>query len=154
MDDPTPYSNPVAILFDEVIRTQGRVRSAFADVNAAIGLSSMEATVLTAIVGARSAPTVPQIGRSLSHPRQVIQRAATTLIAAGLVEAQSNPDHKRAPLLVATASGRALKAEADQRARSVTDALLQQVDAEECLRMAADLRRLRGVLEAHTKSGG
>src|SRR6266540_1759526 len=98
MRDLAPHSNPVAILLDEVIRAQGRLRSVFADVNSATGLTSMEATVLTAIVEARAAPTVPQIGRSLSHPRQVIQRAATTLIQTGLIETRPNPDHKRAPL--------------------------------------------------------
>lgn len=153
MRDQTLQSNPVAILFDEVLRAQGRLRSVFADVNSATGLTSMEATVLTAIVAARSAPTVPQIGRSLGHPRQVIQRAATTLIQAGLIETQPNPDHKRAPLLVVSASGKALKREVDARASSAADALLQHVNAEECLRIASDLRRLRGVLEAYATSG-
>jgi DNA-binding MarR family transcriptional regulator len=153
MDDMAPPPNPVAILFDEVLRTQGRLRSVFADVNSATGLTSMEATVLTAIVEARSAPTVAQVGRSLSHPRQVIQRAAASLIEAGLIETRPNPDHKRAPLLVVTARGEALKHEADVRASAAADALLQHVNAEECLRMAGDLRRLCCVLEVHAKSG-
>lgn len=152
MRDTVQQDNPVAVLFDEVLRAQGRLRSVFADVNAATGLTSMEATVLTAIVEARFAPTVPQIGRSLGHPRQVIQRAATALIAAGLVETQTNPDHKRAPLLVATARGSALKHEADAHAREASDALLQRIDAAECLRIADDLRKLRGVLEDYMKT--
>src|SRR3954454_18990450 len=127
MRDFVRRSNPLAILLDEVIRTQGRLRSVFADVNAATGLTSMEAMVLTAIVEARFAPTVPQIGRSLGHPRQVIQRAANSLIAAGLIEARSNPDHKRAPLLVATTAGKALKGEADVRAIQAATAVLERI---------------------------
>jgi DNA-binding MarR family transcriptional regulator len=152
MRDTVRQSNPLSVLFDEVLRTQGRLRSVFAGVSAATGLTSMEATVLTAIVEARFAPTVPQIGRSLGHPRQVIQRAATSLIAAGLIETRNNPDHKRAPLLVATAGGVALKDDADQRARKAADALLKHIDVTECLRMADDLRKLRGVLEEYAKS--
>src|SRR5437899_1679668 len=90
MRDTVRQTDPISLLFDEVLRTQGRLRSVFADVNAATGLTSMEATVLTAIVEARFAPTVPQIGRSLGHPRQVIQRAATSLIAAGIIETRAN----------------------------------------------------------------
>jgi DNA-binding MarR family transcriptional regulator len=153
MRDLVRQSNPIALLLDEVIRTQGRLKSIFADVNAATGLTSMEATVLTAIVGARFAPTVPQIGRSLGHPRQVIQRAATSLIEAGLVEARPNPDHKRAPLLVATTAGKALQAESDARGIKAAEAVLQYIDAEECMRMAEDMRKLRGALELVAKSG-
>ena len=153
MSDLVRFSNPLAVLLDEVIRTHGRLRSVFADVNAATGLTSMEAMVLTSIVGARFAPTVPQIGRSLGHPRQVIQRAATSLIAAGLVETRPNPDHKRAPLLVAAERGQALQAEANARAQTAADAVLKHVDADECMRMAEDLRKIRGVLEQYTKSG-
>jgi DNA-binding MarR family transcriptional regulator len=153
MRDHVRSSNPLTILLDEVIRTQGRLRSVFVDVAAATGLTSMEATVLTAIVGARFAPTVPQIGRSLGHPRQVIQRAANALMAAGLVETKPNPDHKRAPLLVATAKGRALQAEADARGAKASEAVLQHIDAAECLRMAEDMRKLRGALELYAKIG-
>ena len=47
--------------------------------------------VLSAVAGALSPPTVPQIGRSLGHPRQVIQRIADALVARGLIGFEDNP---------------------------------------------------------------
>ncbi|MGB3847509.1 MAG: hypothetical protein WA940_16685, partial [Sphingopyxis sp.] len=58
---------------DEVARLRGRMRALYADTRAQSGLPEMELTVLTAVVNAASAPTVAQIGRSLGHPRQVVQ---------------------------------------------------------------------------------
>src|SRR6267142_768778 len=73
-------SNPLVCLVDEVMRLQGRFKSIFAVSDGVTGLPSMELTVLTAVVEAAGAPTVPQIGRSLGRPRQVIQRAANAFL--------------------------------------------------------------------------
>ena len=118
-------SNPLVRLTDEVVRLQGRFKSIFAGSNGVTGLPSMELTVLTAVVEAASAPTVPQIGRSLGRPRQVIQRATNALIEAGLIEALPNPHHKRAPLLLPTRRGKAVKRKADARALKAANAFLR-----------------------------
>src|SRR5688572_1606563 len=110
---------------DEVARLRGRMRALYADTRAASGLAEMELTV----VNAADAPTVAQIGRSLGHPRQVVQRAANALAALGLVAFAGNPDHKRASLIVATDAGRALKAADHERAQAVTDALMARIDS-------------------------
>ena len=65
----------LVLLIDAMARLHGRLREAFSSARAASALSDMEHTVLVAVVEAQRAPTVPQIGRSLGHPRQVIQRA-------------------------------------------------------------------------------
>ncbi len=145
--------NAVVALIDELLRAHGRLKTFFASVNAATGLSSMESTVLTAVIESTIAPTVPQIGRSLGHPRQVIQRAANALIAAGLIETAPNPYHKRAPLLLPTRQGRVLKRKADARAAELTGALLRSIDAAKWRRVAGDLRELRGEIEAYLRSG-
>src|SRR5579862_4090613 len=124
--------NPVVLLIDEVIRLNSRLRSIFAGVGASTGLAPMETMVLTAVVESRAAPTVPQIGRSLGHARQVVQRAANDLIAAQLIKTAPNPNHKRAPLLLATAAGRNLKRDADRRGLKAANALLRVVNAEKC----------------------
>jgi DNA-binding MarR family transcriptional regulator len=142
--------NAMVTLLDELIRTHGRLKSIFA--NAAAGLSSMEAMVLTAVIEAGAPPTVPQIGRSLGHARQVIQRAANALISAGLIATSPNPSHKRAPLLLATPQGRNLKRQSDVRADEVTTALLRRVDAATCRRVAAQLRELRGEIDEYLRS--
>jgi DNA-binding MarR family transcriptional regulator len=151
LDEPRT-SNPLVCLSDEVMRIQGRLKSIFSGSNGATGLPSMELTVLTAVVEATSAPTVPQIGRSLGRPRQVIQRATNALIDAGLIEAAPNPHHKRAPLLLPTRRGKAVKRKVDARAIKAANAFLRGIDAARCSRLAEDLRELRGEIEAHVRA--
>src|SRR5271155_314184 len=152
MLDAPRMSNPLVRVIDEVVRLQGRFKSIFAESNGVTGLPSMELTVLTAVVGATSAPTVPQIGRSLGRPRQVIQRAANALIEARLIEAVPNPHHKRAPLLSATRQGKAVKRKADASALRAANAFLRRIDAARCSRLAEDLRELRGEIEAYLRA--
>jgi DNA-binding MarR family transcriptional regulator len=152
LERPLP-SNPVVALVDEVIRINGRIKSIFKGVKTATGFSSMEITVLTAVVESRLAPTVPQIGRSLGHSRQVIQRAVNALTAAKLVETAPNPNHKRAPLLRATLRGQTLKRETDAHATKAIRTLLRGINAVKCRRVAGELRQLRGEMEAYLRSG-
>ena len=109
----------------------------------------MEATVLAAVVEATRPPTVPQIGRSLGHPRQVIQRAANGLVAAGLIEAAPNPDHKRAGLLIATARGHAVQRQANKRAEAIAAELLGAIDLDTVREATALLNTIRAGLEQH-----
>jgi|SRR6266851_3791089 len=146
-------SNPVVALIDEVVRINGRLKSIFASVRATTGLSAMELTVLTAVVESQVAPTVPQIGRSLGSPRQVIQRAANALISAKLLQTAPNPHHKRAPLLHATPRGQALKRKADASAAKAMRSLLGSIDTAKCRRVAGELRELRSAFEAFLRPG-
>jgi DNA-binding MarR family transcriptional regulator len=152
MLDASRTSNPLVSLIDEVVRLQGRLKSIFAGSNRVTGLPSMELTVLTAVAEAASAPTVPQIGRSLGRPRQVIQRATNALVEAGLIDAVPNPHHKRAPLLLPTRRGKALKRKADANALRTANAFLRRTDAARCRRLAEGLRELRGEIEAYLRA--
>jgi len=144
-------SNPLIQLVDEVARLQGRIGSLFGAVHAQSGLRPMEDLVLNAIVEADTPPTVPQIGRSLGHPRQVIQRAVNTLLTDGFLERLPNPDHKRAPLFALTAKGERLKEHTDRMALEIADGFLQQDDPERCKRLVGELRELRKSLEAFAR---
>jgi len=148
----THQYHPVVALVDELIRVNSRVRSVFEGTTENSGLSSMQLTVLTAVVESRTPPTVPQIGRSLGHPRQVIQRAANALLEQGLIATTGNPEHKRAPLLVATASGRKLKLKADKQAQISADALLEVIEPDACATLTRDLRNLRLQIETHIRT--
>lgn len=132
---------------DEVARLRGRMQELFAPTRAASGLGAMELTVLTAVVNAALPPTVAQIGRSLGHPRQVVQRAANQLAERGLVEFADNPDHKRASLIVATEAGRALKAADHARAQTVAQAIVSRVGARPFADAADRLHSIRGAIE-------
>lgn len=139
----------LALLIDALARTQGRLRGAFAPAREGSQLSDMEHTVLVAVVEARMAPTVPQIGRSLGHPRQVIQRAANRLVDAGLIAAQANPDHKRASRLVATAEGQKIQAQANRRAQQIAARLMANLDPAQVREATALLGAIRAGLEHH-----
>ncbi|MDE2570852.1 MAG: MarR family transcriptional regulator [Sphingomonadales bacterium] len=141
------HSDPIRLL-DAVSRLHGRLREAFAAARLNTGLNEMEHTVLAAVTEARSAPTVPQIGRALGHPRQVIQRAANRLLEQGLIATVDNPDHKRANLLIATPAGSAIQAEANRKAEAISDHLLRQVDAAQLAAAVAHLEAIRGDLDA------
>lgn len=141
----------LALLIDALARTQGRLRAAFAPAREAAGLSMIEHTVLVAVVEARTAPTVPQIGRSLGHPRQVIQRAANQLVEAGLISARPNPDHKRASLLVPTEAGRAIQAAANRQAAQIAAGLMNDLDPAQVQQATALLAIIRAGIEHHEK---
>ena len=111
----------------------------------------MELMVLTAVYEAKAPPTVAQIGRSLGHPRQVIQRAANSLTAAGLIRLADNPDHKRASLLLCTEQGVTFKQADRARAAALTDALMRVVDSEQVAEAVALLRQIRRQIETHIK---
>lgn len=149
--DTAKQHHPVIALIDEVIRLNSRLRAIFAGTTASTGLSSMQFTVLVAVVEAKSPPTVPQIGRSLGHARQVIQRSANMLVEEGLIQMEPNPNHKRAPLLVATEAGKKLKREADTLALASAGDLLETIDTAECENLTRQLHELRGKIEAQIK---
>lgn len=107
--------------------------------------------VLNAVVEAERPPTVPQIGRSFGHPRQLVQRAANALIAAGLIEAVPNPDHKRASLLRATDKGLALKREIDAHADARATQVAKGLDAEAIRAAARALGEIRRGLEVQLR---
>lgn len=154
MTDLTRRNNTMMLMIDEVMRLGTRLQALFVGARATTGLSPMEAMVLAAVVQAPAPPTVPQIGRSLGRARQVVQRAASSLIEGGLVAIRPNPDHKRAPLLVATAAGKALKTRVDRRAIAAADALLRVVEPGKCNRLTDELRQLRHEIEAHLRTRG
>ncbi len=150
-------ANPLIQLLDEVSRLQGRFGSLFAEVHAESGLKHMEDLVLNAIVEADSPPTAAQIGRSLGHPRQVVQRAVNDLAEAGFLERLPNPGHKRAPLLAVTQKGEHLKERTDRMALAICDAFFQNSSPENCTQLVAELRQQRRAIEAFARkqdSGG
>ena len=144
--------HPLVGLSDELIRLNGRLKSLFAEARRGAGLGDSEMSVLNAVVEAERPPTVPQIGRSFGQPRQLVQRAANSLIAAGLIEALPNPDHKRAMLLRATERGVALKREIDARADAKADAMASGLDADAVRAATRALSAIRRELEAHLRA--
>lgn len=138
-------------LVNEVTLLGGRLRGAFAAVRREAELNESEMMVLNAAVEASRPPTVAQIGRAFGQPRQLVQRAANSLIDAGLLTTAPNPDHKRAVLLRATDSGLARKRAADARAESIAAELALGLDEETARTAAGALRTVRQHLEARLR---
>lgn len=136
---------------DEVARLRGRMRALYAETRAESGLAEMELTVLTAVVNAGTPPTVAQIGRSLGHPRQVVQRAANRLVELGLADFGDNPDHKRASLIIATDAGRDLKAADHGRAQAITQAVVERVGSKIFADAAERMHAIRTEIEAYLR---
>jgi DNA-binding MarR family transcriptional regulator len=134
-------------LVDEVLRTRGRLLSATASFGEREGLTGAQSLVLVAVARAENPPTVPQIGRSLGHTRQAVQRVVDVLAANGFVEFVDNPDHKRARRLVATPVGRAAQQAADDRSRSWAAEVTADLPAADLATTIATLRTLRTRLE-------
>jgi len=118
----------LVVILGEATRIAGRCAQIFSRVREDSGLTGIETLTLIAIAHATTPPTVPQVGRSLGHPRQVIQRAVRVLEDEGLVKPLPNPGHKRAALLVATEKGRTLGQTVDAQAAEVIADLAEGLD--------------------------
>lgn len=145
--------HPLIGLVDETSRLNGRLRSLFAESRQAIGLGDSEIMVLNAVVEAGRAPTVAQIARSLGTARQLVQRAANSLIDSGLIETRDNPDHKRSPLLVPTDEGNALKRKADDIADALAEELMPQLESEDVREAVEVLEAVRREIEGRLRAG-
>ena len=149
MDSASDPRSALIGLVDEVTRLGGRLKSTFAAARRTAGLNESEMMVLNAVVEGNRAPTVAQIGRSMGQPRQLVQRAANSLVEAGLIRTAANPDHKRAVLLHATEAGLALKRDADTRAEAIAEELTLDVEATRAATIA--VRAIRKQLEARLR---
>jgi DNA-binding MarR family transcriptional regulator len=150
---PFDSRHPLVGLVDETIRLNSRLRSVFAAPRGEeVALNASEQMVLNAVVEATAPPTVAQIGRSMGQARQLVQRAANALRDAGLIELADNPDHKRAPLLLPTAKGLALKRGIDGRADAAARNLLPPEDLEAVREATRALRAIRRNIEARLRT--
>lgn len=150
MDDPILR---LQALSDAVETVHLALRGWQAAAREGLEISAMELAVLAGMCGAADPQTVAALGRSLGHPRQVIQRAADALVAGGLAAQERNPAHRRAFLLVPTASGRALHQVARMRGRRVMGRIGETLDARQVDRTIADLGDIARALAAAGPAG-
>ncbi|HEX3957717.1 MAG TPA: MarR family transcriptional regulator [Trebonia sp.] len=140
-------------LVDEVLRLQGRLLALNTDQGAAENLTGAQLLVLTAVVNSERPPTVPQIGRSLGHARQSVQRIADALIARGLLASKQNPDHKRAPLLTPTEAGRGAHSRVHERSQAWITRVTAGIEPDSIANATETLRTLRVQMEAVLAAG-
>lgn len=80
---------------------------------APLGLTSARWQMLGAIALAGTPLTAPQVGEAMGVTRQGAQKQLNLLLEQGLVEAHSNPAHRRSLLYALTPQGLALYCKAD-----------------------------------------
>ncbi|MDH5648298.1 MAG: MarR family winged helix-turn-helix transcriptional regulator [Gammaproteobacteria bacterium] len=83
-----------------------------------LGISSSRRAVLECLEK-MGEQTVPRIAQDLSVSRQHVQRVVNELLELGLIEARSNPLHKRSQLLAMTALGRRIFKTMEQREAAI-----------------------------------
>jgi DNA-binding MarR family transcriptional regulator len=135
-------------LISECYLLHGQLNNLFSTVKDSVDMTGMESLTLFAIVNSDKPVTIPQIGRSLGHARQVIQRAANALEARGLVRTMENPGHKRAAFVVATEEGKRIKQSFDAAGYAIASTLAGDMDLQTIRTTHAGLSRLRSSVEA------
>ena len=105
-----PAASPEALteLILRIFRTNGRLLLAGDQLVAPLGLTSARWQVLGSIAAAGRPQPVAGLARDLGVTRQAVQRIANELERDGVIAFRSNPQHKRAQLVVLTDEGRTL----------------------------------------------
>lgn len=142
----------LANLMSELFLLQGRFTSIFGGIREMANMSPVETLTLSAVISAKRPVTVPQIGRSLGHARQVVQRAANALERRGYLATQSNPGHKRAAFLVSTPAGLELQREFDVVADEILAILAADLDPAQVRSTHQGLIELRKVMEQRDRA--
>jgi DNA-binding MarR family transcriptional regulator len=104
------------------------------------GLTSARWQIMGAIAYADRPQPVAWLARDLGANRQNVQRIANDLEKEGLIAFEPNPHHKRAQLVVLTASGKHAYERAVEVWYSAADELAKELTQEE---MAASVRVLK-----------
>lgn len=152
--DPQVLVDELTAMISECFLVHGRLVNIFSTIKDSVDLTGTEALTLFAVINSGKPVTVPQIGRSLGHARQVIQRAANVLVERGLLETRDNPAHKRAAFLVATEAGRKVKLGFDAAGRAVAETLAGGMDLPTVLATHEGLRQLRRAVDRRHRDAG
>jgi len=114
-----------------------------------VGLTAARWQVISCVARAAQPAPVAHIAREMGLARQSVQRLADRLAADGLIEYRQNANHKRAPVVVLTDSGKRAFDAATKRQVGWVNSLADGVkseDIETALAVLIELdRRLRTV---------
>ena len=104
----TEAGEAVTELILDVFRLNGRLQISGDRLVSDLGLTSARWQILGAISYAEQPQSVASLARSMGVHRQGVQRIVNELNKEGIVEFEPNPHHKRAHLVVLTATGQNL----------------------------------------------
>jgi DNA-binding MarR family transcriptional regulator len=155
-----PNDNPTArhgslrdeleILFEEASALGNRLKKNARNLHRHDNLSA-SGRILLQTLQHHGPQTVPQLAAVRSTSRQNIQVLVDRLEAAGYIQFQPNPGHKRSDLVALTDAGRALLTSANQREAGLLANLLPHTTEQEVLTAVQLLRKLRNMLGGERK---
>lgn len=131
----------------ETFRLNGQLLASSDQLVAALGLTSARWQVLAAVALADRPQPVAHIARVMGLSRQNVQRIANDLSEAGYIDFADNPHHKRAKLVVLTATGRDVYAAAHIRQVPWANGLGENFTADRLRDALSVLHGLRTALE-------
>jgi DNA-binding MarR family transcriptional regulator len=131
----------------KTFRANGQFLAAGDRLAADQGLTSARWQVLGAVALAGRPLTVPQIARRMGLTRQSVQASVNRLLRDGLVEAETNPDHRRSPLIRLTEDGRSKYRGLESRQVEWINELADGLKPSELASAARVLEELSGRLE-------
>jgi DNA-binding MarR family transcriptional regulator len=102
--------NPDRKLVGEILRASARITAARNALLIGFGMTGARLRVMKAIRRRPVPRTVSQLARATGVARQTLQATVRELVAAGFLNFEENLFHRRAPIVVLTASGDALLA--------------------------------------------
>jgi DNA-binding MarR family transcriptional regulator len=143
----TPQGDAATDVVLRTFRANGLFLAAGDRLAADEGLTSARWQVLGAVALEGRPLTVPQIARRMGLARQSVQASVNRLIADGLVEAATNPDHRRSPLIELTELGSRSYAALQQRQVGWVNELAAGLSASELATAACVLEKLSNRLE-------
>lgn len=138
-------------LVDELLRLHGRLQAAMRHNADGTGLSPPMSILLATVVCSAEPPTVPRIARALGQSRQAVQRTADQLVSECYVRWETNPEHRRAQLLVPTDLGARTFQHANASIASWADQIVADLDEEALESTLATLKGIRYNLEQRAR---
>jgi DNA-binding MarR family transcriptional regulator len=141
-------AEPIADLFTETFRLNGRLLAAVDALVADLGLTAARMQVIEAIASSPVALPVAHIAQNMGLTRQAVQRLVNEMERDGLVRFATNPHHQRAKLVLLTAPGRAAYGAAVKRQAPLARRLTQGLTAKQIRSAAAVLETMRQRLES------
>lgn len=139
---------PIADLFTETFRLNGRLLAAVDALVADLGLTAARMQVLEAIAASPVALSVAHIARNMGLTRQAVQRLANEMERDGFVRFETNPHHQRAKLVLLAAPGRVAYDAAVKPQAPLARKLTQGLTDKQIRSTAAVLKTMRQRLES------
>lgn len=131
----------------EIFRLNGSLLEAGNKITKPLNLTSARWQVMGAIEIAKRPLTVAQIARRMGLTRQGVQRIVKDLIKLEMVVSESNPDHKRSPLIYISDKGEKTMIEVNKAQALWVNKIADNISDRELNKVFKILQKIRNRIE-------